>query len=169
MQLLELLVAEWGYEEVQRVLAQVSEVYSAYRSGSAAREPVRRDASTTRKFSRSKRPTAAEYVAKLEPADRENKTLLEIASRFDRRDFLPSIGDVREFLAMQGHQPTEMKDRSEAFRRLLPVLQQLPAERLEGLANSAIHSGPAKLGPLSDAIKATGDALRRSEKPEQNS
>ena len=74
--------------------------------------------------------------------------------------FLPSMGDVREFLSMQGQQPTEMKDRSEAFRQLLPVLQQLPAERLERLANSASHSGPAKLGPLSECYQSNSRRVK---------
>lgn len=169
MRLLELFVAEWGYEQVRRTLSQISEVYSADRNVTALKGPVQRDALTQLKTSRPKRRTAAEYVAKLEHEDRENKTLLKIAERFDRREFLPSMGDVREFLAMQGQKPTDMKDRSEAFGRLLPILQRLPAERLEHLANSDSHSGPATLGPLSDAIRATGDALRRSEKPGEDS
>lgn len=166
------LVAEWGYEEVRRALTEVSEVTSAARSELALAEPLRREASANRESRRSKRPTAVDYVAKLDSADREDMNLLEIASRFDRRDFLPSMGDVREFLSMQGQEPTQMKDRSDAFRRILPVLQRLPRERLEHLANSASYSGPARLGPLSDAIRATGDALRRSENatgPKQNS
>jgi len=93
----------------------------------------------------------------------ERETLLVIAEKFDRKEFLPSIGDIREFLAMMGEASAGMKDRLDGFRRLLSSLTQLPPDKLKRLASSTSYSGPAQLGPLSDAIKSTGDAIRRSE------
>jgi hypothetical protein len=73
---------------------------------------------------------------------------------------------------MMGEESGTIKDRLDGFRRLLPPLSQLPSDKLKRLASSGRHSGPAQLGPLSDAIKSTGEAIRRSETapdPEQKS
>jgi hypothetical protein len=51
--------------------------------------------------------------------------------------------------------PHRRTDRLDGFRRLLPPLSQLRPDRLKRLASSTRYSGPAQLGPLSDAINAT--------------
>jgi hypothetical protein len=89
------------------------------------------------------------------------EALLRIADRYDRKRFLPSVADVREFLAMMDEGPIGMKDRKDAFRALLRSLMRLPVERLQQLALTAQHSGPSELGPLSDAIGAAGERLQR--------
>jgi hypothetical protein len=91
--------------------------------------------------------------------------MLELALRFDQRQFLPNLSDVREFLIMMGERPAAMKDRAEAFRLLLKALSVLPPERVARLANSAIHSGPSQLGPLSDAIAGAAASLPRHREP----
>ena len=58
-----------------------------------------------------------------------------------------------------------MKDRFDAFRRLLKPLSALPLEQLERIASSALHSGPSRLGPLSDAISAAAASLPRHREP----
>jgi hypothetical protein len=66
---------------------------------------------------------------------------------------------------MIGERPGAIKDRSDAFRRLLKVLPALPPEQLERLGNSALHSGPSQLGPLSDAIASAAASLPRQREP----
>jgi hypothetical protein len=158
VKLIRTLVEEWGYADVEKALAQVS--------------GVSRDPSMNREASQRKKPTAVEQVARLSIPDREREALLVIAAKFDRKEFLPSVVDIREFLAMRGEDSGRLKDRLEGFRRLLRSLSQLPSDTLQGLANSARYSGPAQLGPLSDAIRSTGEAIRRKEGvpgPEQKS
>jgi hypothetical protein len=87
--------------------------------------------------------------------------LLQLAERYDQKQFLPSVADVREFLIMMGERPVGMKDRQEAFRVLLQSLMRLPVERLQQFVRTALHSGPSELGPLSDAIAAAGERLPR--------
>jgi hypothetical protein len=152
--LIETLVEEWGHEEVQRTLAQLSD-------GTRVTPPER----GLRTSGRPKKPTAVEQISKLGETGDVYENLHVIATKFDRKEFLPSVADVREFLAMMGENVGIVKDRSDAFRRLLHSLSKLPSDRLEHLARSTSHSGPAQLGPLSDAIKSTGDSLRRSEGP----
>jgi hypothetical protein len=105
-------------------------------------------------------------------ADGSRETLLALAAKFDRKEFLPSVVDIREFLAMMGEESGGIKDRADGFRRLLPSFSQLLPDKLEHLVNSARYSGPARLGPLSDAIRSTGEAIRRRDgvrDPDQNS
>jgi hypothetical protein len=157
--LVRMLVEEWGYDEVQRALAQLSEMGG----GTAPEERAARQPSSKREGSRSKKLTAVEQVARLSIPDRERETLLGIAAKFDQKEFLPRVVDIREFLAMRGEDSSGVKDRLDGFRRLLRSLSKLPSDKLEGLMSSARYSGPARLGPLSDAIRSTGEALRRNE------
>jgi hypothetical protein len=108
---------------------------------------------------------ASEQVARAELPKAKEAALRELAIRFDQKQFLPSVSDVREFLMMMGEQPGAIKDRSKAFGRLLKALSVLPPERLERLASSTLHSGPSQLGPLSDAISAVAGAITRQREP----
>jgi hypothetical protein len=94
--------------------------------------------------------------------------LLQLATRYDNKQFLPSVADVREFLIMIGERPTGMKDRQEAFRVLVRTLAQLPIDRLRQLTRTALHAGPAQLGPLSDAIAVAGGRLPRQQQSDSD-
>jgi hypothetical protein len=50
---------------------------------------------------------------------------LQLAVRYDSKQFLPSVADVRELLIMLGERPAGLKDRNDAFRILLGSLTQL--------------------------------------------
>ncbi|HXQ53591.1 MAG TPA: hypothetical protein VN802_21040 [Stellaceae bacterium] len=163
LKFVETLVEEWSYDEVQRALTELPDAAGGTHAASALVGGVSQHPSFNRGVNRSKRPTAVEQVTKLSNWNGERETLLVIAEKFDRKEFLPSIGDIREFLAMMGEASAGMKDRLDGFRRLLSSLTQLPPDKLKRLASSTSYSGPAQLGPLSDAIKSTGDAIRRSE------
>jgi hypothetical protein len=141
------LLREWGVEEVRTSIERV-----------AAREKAPLVGRSVKK--RARKPLAVEQVEQGDLANAQLPLLREIALRFDRKQFLPSNSDVREFLIMLGERPTGMKDRCEAFRQLLVTLRKYPAERLEQLLNNA-RSGPSQLGPLSDAISATAASLPR--------
>jgi hypothetical protein len=156
--LLRTLVQEWGHEEVGASLAQ----FSVAAGSTAAHRPASDGPEGTQKTRSATRLLAREQVARAQLPEAQEVALLELAIRFDRKQFLPSVSDVREFLVMIGERPGAMKDRSEAFRQLLKALSALPPERLERLANSALHSGPSQLGPLSDAISAAAASLPRS-------
>ncbi len=151
--LLQALVDEWGHEKVAAVLAR-----TAVSPGDPAEHPP---ISKLRPPGKGPRPSATEQIERAALEGEQKDALLQLAVRYDRKQFLPSAADVREFLIMMGERPIDMKDRKEAFRILLRSLLQLPNERLEQLASSALHSGPSQLGPLSDAIAAAGERLPR--------
>jgi len=148
------LVKEWGHEEVAAALAGTA--------SSSGDSPSRRAGSSKLRSSRERvRLSATDQIQQATLEGEQKETLLQLAERYDRKQFLPSVADVREFLIMMGERPVGMKDRSEAFRILLRSLMRLPADRLQQFARTALHSGPSELGPLSDAIAAAGDRLPR--------
>jgi hypothetical protein len=161
-ELLRTLVGEWGFEEVHGTLEQLSQVSDDRHPGLLSSDRPRAPRSN-REVNRSRRISAAEQVAKLSYLDDKREALLVIAAKFDQKKFLPNVADIREFLAMMGKESGALKDRSDGFRHLLGPLTQLSPERLEELARSNKHSGPAQLGPLSDAIRSAGAAIRNHE------
>lgn len=150
--LLRPLVDEWGYEDV---LAALGEVRS--RSGNST---------TSRVGGKSHRVgdakvTAVTQIERAELRDEQMASMMLLAERYDSKQFLPSVADVREFVIMLGERPAGMKDRREAFRILLRSLRNLPIEQLRQIAETSLHSGPSELGPLSDAIAAASGRLPR--------
>jgi hypothetical protein len=152
--LLQTLVDEWGRERVADALVGIR----ASSNGPSAEGPP------TAKFrpsGKASRPSATEQIERSAFEGARKDALLQLAVRYDNKQFLPSVADVREFLIMMGERPNDMKDRKGAFRILLRNLTQLPVERLQELASTALHSGPSQLGPLSDAIAAAAERLPR--------
>jgi hypothetical protein len=148
------LVDEWGTSEVSLALSKVSMSSTGLESSTKSGLPR----------SRSKNRTKPSAVTQVENGDYlgvQRELLMNIALRFDQKDFLPSIADVREFLILQGDRPGDLKDRRDSFRFVLKQMSQLPLDRLQQIATSSLHTGPARLGPLSDAISGAGEMHRR--------
>jgi hypothetical protein len=152
--LMRTLVDEWGREEVAAALADTN-ISSGDSRGRRAGGSKLHPAGERLRLS------ATDQIERTALEGRQKEALLQLAERYDRKQFLPSVADVREFLIMIGERPIGMKDRQEAFRILLQSLLRLPEERLQQLARTALHSGPSELGPLSDAIAAAGERLPR--------
>ncbi|WP_428669273.1 hypothetical protein [Reyranella sp.] len=162
--LLQAIVAEYGHEEVLDALTRLSHTGDHGNVASQPKQQLSPMLSRQGKTVKPKRPTAVDQVNKASSVTRERDEILTLANRFDRKDFLPSVGDIREFLAMTGSIVEGLTSRNEGFRHLLPVLVKLPPERLKRLANSNSHSGPAQLGPLADAIRSAGETIRRGDR-----
>jgi hypothetical protein len=160
VRLIEALVDEWGAEQVETT------VYDVVAGGK-----VRRRESRTALLPRSaksgvqRKPNAAEQVGRLQVDGPRRNVLLEIAAQFDRKQFLPSVADVREFLILSGGHPSGIKDRTEGFRTLLQMLVEVPDERLQSVLEAAKHAGPSQLGPISDAISNAGQRMASRHEP----
>lgn len=160
VRLIEVLVDEWGPEQVETT---VHEVVAGGVSGpqETGTHPAARSAGSraSRKFN------AAEQVERLGEKEPRRDVLLEIAEQYDRKQFLPSVADLREFLILSGERPSGIKDRTEGFRILLKVLLSMPTDRLRDVSSAAKHAGPSKLGPISDAISAAGERMAHQHQP----
>ena len=151
--LLQPLIQEWGHEQVSLALKQL-----ATENESQDRERPKADKPSKTKATK---PRAIDLVTRANFPQSQASILEDVARRYDSRHFLPSPSDVREFLLLLGERHSPIKDRSDAFRIVLRKLSTLSLERLDQLANSSLHSGPSRLGPLSDAISAAATSLPR--------
>lgn len=154
--LLQTLVDEWGYEDVATALASTNGALSDRHAEGSTSQPSKKRVKLS----------ATEQIERAALEGEQKELLLQLAVRYDRKLFLPSVADVREFLIMMGTRPIGMKDRTQAFRVLLESLTQLPIARLQQLAQTSLHSGPSELGPISDAITIAGERLPRQRQNE---
>lgn len=151
------LVREFGAnrlrDALQRAMAFNSERLGPIQDAEAS-SPLR-GADSRKKLS------AVDMVARAELSPARRDAVKKLAESYDKKIFLPSPPDIREFLIMSGERPLGFKDRTTAFRSILPILNRIPVERLNEVVSSGAHSGPVKLSTISDAISAASDARRR--------
>ena len=98
------------------------------------------------------KPTAVEYVTKMNlPAERK-ELVLRAAEQFQSRAFLPSVGDVRNFFQIYdiGQQRTNSRDG--AVPRLFKHLAAMDTKEIREILDKGTFAGPGSLGPISDAI-----------------
>ena len=155
-ELLQLIVRNWGKEAVLAELTQLGDdefmkgaAKVRSNAGAPAREPPLR-----------KTRSAVRQVEALNEAGNRREALFLIATKYDEKKFLPALSDIREFLAMRSGERRSVKDRSQGFSLLLEVLKEMSPGHLDDLASSDNFSGPLQLAPLSNAIKAAGEARR---------
>jgi len=103
---------------------------------------------------------AVQMVADLPMPAQKKNLLLHLAERFDEGSAFPKVADVRSFLMSHHHDSKELKGRSQAFKRMLPVLSNMSEKGLEKVISRSYHSGPAELEAISDAIRGAGEHLR---------
>lgn len=102
------------------------------------------------------KPTAVEYVTKMNmPADRK-ELVLRAAEQFQSRVFLPSVGDVRNFFQIYDINWQRTNSRNGAMPRLFKHLATMDTKDIREILDKGTFAGPASLGPISDAIHQLG-------------
>lgn len=157
--LLSVLVDGWGFQSVESTLQQIKSTPAKPDEGENAGVGDRRN-------SEQAKPSAVDIVTKIKAPPYTKQLLLEVASRYEAKLFLPTVADVRNFLETRGYPARQVKQRLEAFRRVLDVLLETPPDRLERIVRQASRSGPSQLGPISDAIRATNASIRSLPSPD---
>jgi hypothetical protein len=140
--LLTVLVTRWGYAGVRRQLDSIREQNDLSQAFDSKKK-------------QNKRRSAYEYVNKRgDLLDPQRGLLLEIGLRFDHKRFLPSIADVRSFLDAKDTRDKRFVARDAAIPIVFQKLLTLSEEQLRAILDDQNYAGPARLGPLSAAIKA---------------
>ena len=106
--------------------------------------------------------TALDYVLKMDLPPSKKAVLVKVAERYRNRSFLPTIGDIRNFheiYRMEGRAPAS---RPAAVPKVFKFMAKMNEEDIEKILEGGAFSGPARLGPIADAIRATGREFRRS-------
>lgn len=148
--ILELLINEYGSEQVLRELARLQSSKSSepHESKEKSRKP-------------GKRKTASDIVNALAIKDSNRRSLItRMAEQFDQKTFLPTIGVVKSFLDSRGYNDKFPKNRQDAAKTIIDVLNTATTADLEFLLDNKQFSGPSKLQSLSNAISRTGAVLR---------
>lgn len=155
--ILQLLINEYGHNEVYTALADLErEIH---------KEPLLPNKKSTAKHSSHANRHSILSEIQDNPLISEEKklALLDLATQFKEKKFLPSASDARNFLEMNGVATRVIKSRTEAYRAVLESLAFFTEPQLEKLRTGNLHRGPAQLGSLSDAINEAGAALRKDQ------
>lgn len=151
------LVGRWGYDKVERSLVKIARsIAPSEEFESRLFRKIHQDRGVDERIYKNynRKLSALDLVERTNTPEKKKSLLLDLARQYERKDFLPRMGDVKYFLEMQGHDAGNIKQRPEAFRKVLSAIHDMPEEYLEKLVKSSRYSGPAQLGPLSDAIKS---------------
>ncbi|MGY0482890.1 hypothetical protein [Endobacter medicaginis] len=107
--------------------------------------------------------SAVSLVEEMEVDAIKREALLRLASAYDSGDAFPKVSDGRAFLSAHQKDAKNVSDRSQAFKRMLPILIEMSTKGLETLAERSHHSGPTQLEPISNAIREAGESMRGSQ------
>ncbi|MYC08115.1 MAG: hypothetical protein F4X57_13240 [Chloroflexi bacterium] len=109
------------------------------------------------------KPNAAEYADKMELRPDKQDAITALAERFERKDFLPTFGDIRNFCDIYGIDVPASKTRASAIPRVFKFLaNEMEADEVQRILDYDLFSGPSRLGPIADAIRRNGRASRAS-------
>ena len=147
--LLKVLIDEWGYGLVHERLESLN-ISNEAQSREVAPSKQRRPRKKTEK------PIASALALKISLPPEQKRLIQILAERYDAKLFLPTAGDIRYFFEMHGEVPPSSRQRGDKFRQILKLLSTLQENTLRKIIEDDAHSGPAQLGPLSDAMRNAG-------------
>ena len=145
------LVREHGFERVSRSLRELDGLGSdAQGTKPGAGSQPQPGAGT-----RGKRKPAATALERVEKMDLPSETadvVLQLAKRFDEKSFMPTFGDIAHFCRVYDVDEPASKSRAAAVSRVFGTIAAMSAEDIQILVDYGAFSGPARLGPISEAI-----------------
>ena len=156
---LRLMVRRHGFEHVNRCLQEIglSEGQSEYPDLRVGFSDV---SSPGKSESRRSKMSATDYVAKLGlPLDNQ-AIVVELARRFESKDFLPTFGDIANFCRTNGLETPKSRTRASAVPRIFKHMAAMDSSRVQAILDAGMYSGPSKLGPIADAIRRNGRVSR---------
>ena len=155
------IVQEHGFGSVLKALGKIASEYDAQSSSVLAVDSAGKSAQAKKPRKRAPKPNAAEYAAKMELPKDKKAAVVALAERFERKDFLPTFGDIRNFCDMYGINVPASKTRASAIPRVFKFLaNEMEADEVQRILDYGMFSGPSRLGPIADAIRRNGRASR---------
>lgn len=122
--------------ELERTLNEIPSARQSRRSGGRASPPALIESLV------SKHPEKGDQL----------KALL---ARFENRDFLPELRDVRRFFEDHSRDVGRPRSRQQAFPKLLSLLAELDLMELNSILEGATRSSYSALGVISDEVMRT--------------
>lgn len=156
------LVRRYGIRQVDRSLREIRR--SESRGEERSNQPVSADSETRARRS-TKTRSATEYVAKLDCGSELGPAMSELARRFQEKEFLPTLGDIRNFCKTYGVEQLASNSRAGSIPRVFKFLATMDRDEIQRIVDDRLFSGPARLGPIADAIRANGRAAALGNQP----
>ena len=157
------MVSEYGYERVNKVLHQV-----ATSAGQSKKSNLINQSSSNKNkqlpvitTSKKRRATADQFVERMELSPERYLVIIELAKKFERKSFLPTSGDVRNFCQIYGLDEPTSKSRSSAIPKVFRFLATMETDEIKKVLEAGMFSGPSRLGPIADSIRRNGRAFSR--------
>ena len=150
------IVLQYGIERVDQALLEIRKPIDG--------RPHRSSSSVTCSKSRSKpdtdqrrkaKITATRFVLKLEVSSEARCLLEELATKYENKEFLPTVGEIRNFCEIHGIDVPNSFSRVAAVPRVFKYLSQLDLQEIQSMLRSNSFSGPTRLGPIAEAIRRT--------------
>ena len=107
-----------------------------------------------------RRVSAVEYVRTMDIPAEQAEIVGRAAEEFERRTFLPTVGDVRSFCEVYGIEEPKSKTRLSGMPRIFKFLGTMDAAEVKTMLDDRMFSGPAELGPIADAIRSRAKEMR---------
>ncbi|MXY45650.1 MAG: hypothetical protein F4Y44_01450 [Chloroflexi bacterium] len=157
------IVQEHGLGSVLEALGKIASEQDAQSESSLAVNGAGEATKTKKPRKRSTKPDAVEYAANMELPSDKRDAIVALAERFERKDFLPTFGDIRNFCDLHGIDVPASNTRASAIPRVFKFLaNEMEADEVQRILNYELFSGPSRLGPIVDAIRRNGRASRTS-------
>ena len=157
------IVQEHGLGSVLEALGKIASEQDTQSAPLLAINGTGKSVKSNKALKRSPKPNAAEYAAKMELTPDKQDAVVALAARFERKDFLPTFGDIRNFCDVYGIDTPASKTRASAIPRVFKFLaNEMEAEEVQRIVDYEMYSGPSRLGPIADAIRRNGRASRAS-------
>ena len=106
--------------------------------------------------------TAVDYVDKMTLPQEKAEVMMHVAQRFEDREFLPKIADIREFCRIYGVQLSKSASRATSIPRVFTFLAAMDTASITKLLDEGAFAGPTRLAPIADAIRNCSAARDRS-------
>ena len=150
------IVLQYGIERVDQALLEIRKTADGrpHRSSSSVACSKSRSKPDSDKHRKAK-ITATGFVLKLEVSSEARCLLEELATKYENKEFLPTVGEIRNFCEIHGIDVPNSLSRVAAVPRVFKYLSQLDFQEIQSMLQSNSFSGPARLGPIAEAIRRT--------------
>ncbi|MCY4500845.1 MAG: hypothetical protein OXE57_04720 [Alphaproteobacteria bacterium] len=108
------------------------------------------------------KPSAIDYVSRMPFPPDKARVMERAAQRFEDKSFLPGVADIREFGRVYSVDLGKSVSRTSAIPRIFTFLAAMDADRVNRMLDEGAFSGPARLGPIADAIRNRSAGRLRS-------
>jgi hypothetical protein len=150
------MVERFGFESVSRTLREMEPDQVKLKTRRANRPRRARNKGSGNK----RRVSAVEYVETMEIPAESVEVIRRAAEEFERRTFLPTVGDIRTFCEVYGIEEPKSKTRVSGIPRIFKFLVTMNAAEVKTMLDDRMFSGPAELGPIADAIRSKAKEMR---------